>query len=76
VAFLWSPSSFRSGSSAVGWRRPKGPAKEIRLAGNAGGDYDPLDNVRVDEAMEIRKPVRNVFTFLHEAAARLKRQRT
>jgi hypothetical protein len=51
-------------------------AKEIRLAGNAGGHFDPLDDVTMDEAKETSKLVRNVFTFLYEAPARLKRQRT
>jgi len=49
-------------------------AKEIRLVGNAGGHFDPLDDVTMDEATEISKLVRNVFTFLYEAPAKLKRQ--
>jgi len=48
-------------------------AKEIRLAGNAGGHYDPLDDVTMEEATEISKLVRNLFLFLYEAPAKLKR---
>jgi len=51
-------------------------AKEIRLTGNAGGHFDPLDDVTMDEATEMSKLVRNLFTFLYEAPARVTRSRT
>jgi len=57
-------------ATLAGW------AKEIRLAGNAGGHFDPLDDVAMDEATEMSKLIRNLFTFLYEAPARLARSRT
>jgi Domain of unknown function (DUF4145) len=49
--------------------------KEVRLAGNAGGHFDPLDDVTMEEATELSKLIRNLFLYLYEMPAKLKRQR-
>lgn len=50
-------------------------AKEIRLAGNVGGHFDPMDDVQPEEAEDLGKLLRSVLTYLYEMPARLKRSR-
>jgi hypothetical protein len=50
-------------------------AKELRLAGNAGGHLDPLDNVERSEAEEMSRLARGLFTYLYEMPAKLARSR-
>jgi hypothetical protein len=52
-----------------------GLAKEIRLAGNAGGHYEIFNDVTMEEASELSKLIRNLFLYLYEMPAKLKRQR-
>jgi len=50
-------------------------AKEIRLAGNVGGHFDPMNDVRPEEAEDLGKVLRSVLIYLYEMPARLKRSR-
>jgi len=50
-------------------------AKELRLGGNAGGHFDPMDDVTPEEAEELSKLLRAVLTYLYEMPAKLKRAR-
>lgn len=50
-------------------------AKELRLVGNAGGHLDPLDDVDMDEAEEMSRLARGMFTYLYEMPAKLARSR-
>jgi hypothetical protein len=50
-------------------------AKELRLAGNVGGHFDPIDDVTEDEATELSALLRGVLTYLYEMPAKLRRVR-
>jgi len=50
-------------------------AKELRLAGNAGGHYDPMNDVTPDEAEVASKLLRSILTYLYEMPAKLRRAR-
>lgn len=50
-------------------------AKELRLVGNVGGHLDPLDDVDMDEADEMSRLARGMFTYLYEMPAKLARSR-
>jgi hypothetical protein len=50
-------------------------AKELRLVGNLGGHFDPLDDVQMDEAEEMSRLARGLFTYLYEMPAKLARSR-
>jgi hypothetical protein len=48
-------------------------AKEVRLAGNAGGHYDVLNDVTIEEATDLSKLVRAIFLFIYETPAKVRR---
>jgi hypothetical protein len=50
-------------------------AKEIRLGGNAGGHFDPIDDVTIEEAESLSRFVRELFDYLYEMPAKLRRAR-
>lgn len=50
-------------------------AKELRLVGNLGGHFDLLDDVQMDEAEEMSRLARGLFTYLYEMPAKLARSR-
>jgi Domain of unknown function (DUF4145) len=50
-------------------------AKELRLAGNVGGHYDPMDDVTPDEADGLSKLLRQLLIYLYEVGAQIKRAR-
>lgn len=51
-------------------------AKELRLAGNAGGHYDPMDDVTTEEAESLSKLLRHLLVYLYEVAGQIRRART
>lgn len=48
-------------------------ATEIRTVGNAGGHFDPADDVERDEAENLSRLLREVLRFLYEMPARIRR---
>lgn len=50
-------------------------AKEVRLGGNAGGHYRPGDDLTDSEARSLAKFIEQIFTYLFEMPARVKRAR-
>jgi hypothetical protein len=50
-------------------------AKELRLAGNVGGHFDPIEDVTEEEAKELSSLIRGVLTYLYEMPAKLRRVR-
>lgn len=50
-------------------------AKEVRLAGNAGGHFDPLDAVSEDEADDLMRLCRGLIDFLYVMPAKVRRAR-
>lgn len=50
-------------------------AKEIRLAGNVGGHFDPVKDVTVEEAESLAQLLQSIFEYLYEAPARIQRAR-
>jgi len=50
-------------------------AKEIRLAGNVGGHFDPIGDVDVAEAEDLSKLLRSLLVYLYEVGAQIKRGR-
>ncbi len=50
-------------------------AREIRLAGNAGGHFDPIDDVDMAEAEDISKLLRSLLIYLYEVGAQIRRAR-
>lgn len=50
-------------------------AKEVRLAGNVGGHFDPMEDVTNDEADDLNRLVRAILTYLYEMPAKLRRSR-
>jgi uncharacterized protein DUF4145 len=48
-------------------------AKEIRLARNAGGHFDPMDDVSTAEAENLSKLLRHLLVYLYEVGARIRR---
>ena len=50
-------------------------ADEIRLTGNAGGHFDPLDNVTEEEAKDLSTLVRKTLNVIYEVPAQLRRAR-
>jgi hypothetical protein len=50
-------------------------AKELRLAGNVGGHFDPIDDVTLQEAEGLSKLLRSVLVYLYEVPAKLRRAR-
>ncbi|NQX63746.1 DUF4145 domain-containing protein [Paenibacillus qinlingensis] len=49
--------------------------KEVRLAGNIGAHYDPVENITVDAVKELQKFVRELLRYLYEIPADLDRRR-
>ncbi len=50
-------------------------AKEIRLARNVGGHFDPMDDVDVAEAEDLSKLLRSLLVYLYEVGAQIRRAR-
>jgi len=50
-------------------------AKELRLAGNVGGHFDPMDDVTIEEADSLSKLLRHLLTYLYEVAGQIRRAR-
>jgi hypothetical protein len=51
-------------------------AKEVRLIGNAGAHYDPLNTVSIDDAKDLQSFVRELLKYLYELPAELERRRS
>jgi hypothetical protein len=51
-------------------------AKEVRLVGNAGAHFDPIDTVSKKDAKELLVFVRELLRYLYELPAELVRRRT
>lgn len=51
-------------------------AKEVRLIGNAGAHYDPIDNVSREDAAQLIDFVQELMKYLYELPAQLERRRT
>jgi hypothetical protein len=50
-------------------------AKEIRLVGNVGGHFDPIDDVTQEEADNLARLLRELLRYLYEMPARIGRAR-
>ncbi len=50
-------------------------AGELRLARNAGGHFNPPEDVKLEEASELSKLLRELLKFLFEVPAQLRRSR-
>ncbi len=50
-------------------------AKEVRLIGNAGAHFDPMDTVSKEDAEQLLAFVRELLRFLYELPAELARRR-
>lgn len=50
-------------------------AKEIRLAGNVGGHFDPIDDVDLAEAEDLGRLLRSLLIYLYEIGAQIRRAR-
>jgi hypothetical protein len=50
-------------------------ATEIRLAGNTGGHFDPLQDLRPGEADDLARLCRSLLDYLYEMPAKIKRAR-
>jgi hypothetical protein len=50
-------------------------AKEIRLAGNAGGHFDPIDDVDIAEADDMSRLLRSLLIYLYEVGSQIRRAR-
>ena len=51
-------------------------ASEIRLVGNAGAHFDPLDTVDQEEADALAEILRRLLEYVYEMPARIRRSRT
>lgn len=51
-------------------------SREVRLAGNAGAHFDLLGPVEITEAEELAKMTRELFNYLYEMPARIRRSRS
>jgi len=50
-------------------------ATEIRLSGNAGAHFDPIDDVEVAEAEDLARLTRQLLHYVYELPAKLRRSR-
>ena len=50
-------------------------AKEVRLVGNAGAHFDPMDNVSKQDAEQLNEFVRELLRYLYELPAELARRK-
>jgi hypothetical protein len=50
-------------------------AKEMRLAGNVGAHYDPIDDVDAAEAEDLARLTRQLLHYVYELPAKLRRAR-
>jgi hypothetical protein len=50
-------------------------ATEIRLVGNAGAHFDPLDDVTKEEAEDLQHLTRRLLEYVYEMPARIRRSR-
>jgi hypothetical protein len=50
-------------------------SKEVRLVGNAGAHFDPIQSVSVDDARELATFVQELLRYLYELPAELRRRR-
>jgi hypothetical protein len=50
-------------------------AKEVRLVGNAGAHFDPIDEVSLDDARQLTDFIRELLKYLYELPADLQRRR-
>lgn len=51
-------------------------AKEVRLVGNAGAHFDPIDTVQKDDAEQLLSFVQELLHYLYELPAELNRRRS
>lgn len=51
-------------------------AGEVRLAGNVGAHFDPLDDVTLEEAEVLSRLTRQILHYLYELPAQIRRSRT
>jgi hypothetical protein len=50
-------------------------AKEVRLVGNIGAHFDPMDTVSKDDAEKLNTFVRELLRYLYELPAELARRK-
>lgn len=51
-------------------------AHEVRLVGNAGAHFDPINQVSMDDARELVNFIRDLLRYLYEIPADLSRRRS
>jgi hypothetical protein len=51
-------------------------AKEVRLVGNAGAHFDPIEKVTIDDARQLVNFIRELLKFLYELPAELQKRRS
>ena len=51
-------------------------AKEVRLIGNQGAHFDPMQMVTIDDAKQLLSFVRELLKYLYELPAELARRRS
>lgn len=50
-------------------------AKEVRLIGNIGAHFDPIEKINLDDAKQLLTFIRELLKYLYELPAELKRKR-
>lgn len=51
-------------------------AKEVRLVGNVGAHFDPIDQVTIEDAQQLVSFIRELLKYLYELPAELNRRRS
>src|SRR5690606_10501977 len=51
-------------------------SKEVRLIGNKGAHFDPMDIVSKEDAQQLLNFIRNLLKYLYELPAELNRRRS
>jgi len=51
-------------------------AKEVRLVGNVGAHFDPIEQVTIDDARQLVNFIRELLKFLYELPAELQKRRS
>jgi hypothetical protein len=51
-------------------------AKEVRLVGNAGAHFDPIEKVTIDDARQLVSFIRELLKYLYELPAELQKRRS
>ncbi len=51
-------------------------AREVRLVGNTGAHFDPMDQVTVQDAQQLVNFIRELLKYLYELPAELRRRRS